>query len=130
VLRYLSLEWIVALGDEVEHSNALHEAATGRRLAVTQVVTGGPEGDVTYHLDVDDGTVRFGPGPADGEQIRFVQDWETAVAVATGTMNAQEAFISGRIKLIGDQQLIMDAVPVFAALDGVFSKVRERTDYA
>lgn len=130
MLRYLSLDWIVALGDEVDHSNALHEAASGRRLAVTQVVTGGPEGDVTYHLDIDDGTVRFGPGPADGEQVRFVQDWETAVAVATGTMNAQEAFISGRIKLLGDQQLIMDAVPVFAALDGVFSKVRERTDYA
>ena len=130
MLRYLSLDWIVALGDEVEHSDALHEAATGRHLAVTQVVTGGPEGDVTYHLDVDDGAVRFGPGPADGEQVRFVQDWDTAVAVATGTMNAQEAFISGRIKLFGDQQLIMDSVPVFAALDGVFTKVRERTDYA
>jgi putative sterol carrier protein len=85
---------------------------------------------VTYHLAVDDGAVHFGPGPADGEQVRFVQDWDTAVAVATGTMNAQEAFISGRIKLIGDQQQILDAVPVFAALDTVFSSVRERTDYA
>jgi putative sterol carrier protein len=130
VLRYLSLDWIVALGEEVERSAALREAAAGRQLAVTQVVTSGPEGDVTYHLDVDDGTVRFGPGPADDEQLRFVQDWDTAVAVATGAMNAQEAFIGGRIKLIGDQQLIMDAVPVFAALDAVFSNVRERTDYA
>ena len=128
--RYLSLDWIAALGDEVEHSDAVQEAATGRHLAVTQVVTGGPEGDVIYHLDVDDGAVRFGPGPADGEQVRFVQDWETAVAVATGTINAQEAFIGGRIKLVGDQQLIMDAVPVFAALDAVFSKVREGTDNA
>ena len=130
MLRYLSLDWIVALGDEVEHSDAVQEAAAGRHLAVTQVVTGGPEGDVIYHLDVDDGRCGSGPGPADDEQVRFVQDWDTAVAVATGTMNAQEAFIGGRIKLVGDQQLIMDAVPVFAALDGVFSKLRERTDYA
>jgi len=57
-------------------------------------------------------------------------DKQTAVAVATGTMNAQEAFIGGRIKLMGDQQLLLDSVPVFAALDSVFSKVRERTDYA
>jgi hypothetical protein len=130
VLRYLSLDWIVALGEEVERSDALHDAAAGRHLSVTQVVTDGPEGDVIYHLDVDDGVVRFGPGPADDEQVRFVQDWDTAVAVATGTMNAQEAFIGGRIKLTGDQQLLMDSVPVFAALDAVFSKVRERTDYA
>ena len=130
MLRYLSLDWLAALGEEVERSDALREVATGRRLAVTQIVTDGPEGDVSYHLDVDDGTVRFGPGPADDEQLRFMQDWDTAVAVATGTMNAQEAFIGGRIKLIGDQQLLLDSVPVFAALDAVFSKVRERTDYA
>jgi hypothetical protein len=130
VLRYLSLDWIAALGEEVERSDALRDVAAGRRLAVTQVVTDGPEGDVSYHLDVDDGTVRFGPGPAEEEQLRFLQDWPTAVAVATGTLNAQEAFIAGRIKLIGDQQLLLDSVPVFAALDSVFSKVRERTDYA
>jgi hypothetical protein len=130
VLRYLSLDWIAALGDEVEHSDAVQTAAAGRHLAVTQVVTDGPEGDVIYHLEVHDGAVRFGPGPADDEQVRFLQDWSTAVAVATGIMNAQEAFIGGRIKLVGDQQLILDAVPVFAALDVVFSKVREHTDYA
>ena len=129
-MRYLSLDWIAALGDEVDGNERVKEAAAGRRIAVTQIVTGGPEGDVTYHLDVNDGNVRFGPGPAEDEQVRFVQDWDTAVAVATGAMNAQEALIRGRIKLMGDQQLVLDAVPVFAALDGVFSRVRERTDYA
>ena len=130
MLRYLSLDWLDALGEEVDRSDALREAAAGRQIRVTQVVTDGPEGDVTYHLEVDDGKVRFGPGAADDEQVRFVQDWATAVAVATGALNAQEAFISGRIKLIGDQQRLLDAVPVFAALDTVFSSVRERTDYA
>jgi len=130
VLRYLSLDWIAALAEEVGRSDAVREVAAGRQLAVTQLVTSGPEGDVCYHLDVDDGEVRFGPGPAEDEQVRFVQDWDTAVAVATGTLNAQEAFISGRIKLTGDQQLLMDAVPVFAALDAVFSTVRDRTHYA
>ena len=72
-----------------------------------------------------------GQAPAEtGDGALVAQDWETAVAVATGAMNAQEAFIGGRIKLMGDQQLLLDSVPVFAALDSVFSKVRERTDYA
>jgi putative sterol carrier protein len=130
VLRYLSLDWLDALGAEVARAEALREAAAGRSFAVTQVVTGGPEGDVTYHLAVDDGDVRFGAGPADDEEVRLVEDWDTAVAVATGTMNAQEAFIRGRIRISGDAQRLLDAQPVFAALDAVFSAVRERTAYA
>ena len=130
MLRYLSLDWLDALSDEVAAREPLREAAAGRSFAVTQVVTGGPEGDVTYHLDVDDGDVHFGAGPAEDEQVRLVQDWDTAVAVATGTMNAQEAFIRGRIRISGDAQRLLDASPVFAALDAVFSAVRERTAYA
>ena len=36
------------------------------------------------------------------------QDWDTAVAVATGELNAQEAFVNGHIRLFGDQQLLLD----------------------
>ena len=42
---------------------------------------------------------------------------------------AQEAFISGRIRLFGDQQKLLDCQPVFGALDSIFSSVRERTSY-
>ena len=55
------------------------------------------------------------------------QDWETAVAVATGELNAQEAFIGGHIRLFGDQQKLLESQPVFGALDAVFATVRERT---
>jgi putative sterol carrier protein len=129
VIRYLSLEWFEALTAEVAASAAMQEAADGTRLGVTQVVTDGPEGEITYHLQVDDGEASFGAGPAEPEDVRFVQDWETAVAVATGTLNAQEAFIGGRIRLTGDQQKLLDSQPVFRALDGVFNAVRPRTDY-
>ena len=49
------------------------------------------------------------------------QDWDTAVAVATGELNAQEAFIGGRIRLTGNQQLLLESQPVFGALDAVFT---------
>jgi putative sterol carrier protein len=57
------------------------------------------------------------------------QTWETATSVATGVLNAQEAFIKGRILLTGSQQMLMDAQPVFGALDNVFRTVREHTQY-
>jgi putative sterol carrier protein len=128
--RYLSLDWIDDVAGEAKGNDGVRDAADGRTFAVTEVVTGGPEGDVTYHLAVKDGLVSFAAGPAEDEDVRFVQDWGTAVAVATGELNAQEAFLKGRIKLVGDQQSLFDNQPVFAALDAVFRQVRPRTDYA
>jgi putative sterol carrier protein len=129
MIRYLSLDWINALSDEVAASDHMREIAESHRIGVTQVVSAGPEGDVTYHLSVGGGDASFGAGPADPEDVKMEQDWDTAVAVASGELNAQEAFISGRIRLFGDQQKLLDCQPVFGALDSIFSSVRERTSY-
>jgi putative sterol carrier protein len=129
MIRYLSLAWIDALSAEVADSDNLRELAANHRINVTQVVRDGPEGDVTYHLRVGDGDATFGAGEADDEDVRMEQQWSTAVAVATGELNAQEAFISGQILLFGDQQKLLEAQPVFGALDAVFASVRDRTSY-
>ena len=129
VIRYLSLEWLEALTAEVDGDTTLQSLAAQHSIGVTQVVTGGPEGDVVYHLQVGDGAAQFGAGAAEPEDVRMEQTWDTAVGVATGELNAQEAFIKGRILLTGNQQRLMDAQPVFGALDTVFATVRERTDY-
>ena len=129
VIRYLSLEWLDALTAEVQASTELQALANDHQIGVTQVVTDGPEGTVNYHLQVGDGVARFGGGQAFLEDVRMAQTWETATGVATGSMNAQEAFIKGRILLTGSQQKLMDSQPVFAALDTVFRSVRERTEY-
>ena len=128
-VRYLSLEWIDALSRAVSTSAPMAAAAADHEIGITQVVSDGPEGDVTYHLQVDDGTARFGAGAAEPEHVRMEQSWDTAVAVATGSLNAQEAFVNGHIRLFGDQQRLLDAQPVFGALDAVFRDVRDRTTY-
>ena len=129
-VRYLSLQWITELAREVSDSDQLAGLADTHSIGVTQVVTDGPDGTVTYHLTVGNGQVWFGTGPADPEDVRMEQDWRTAVAVATGELNAQEAFIGGRIRLTGNQQLLLESQPVFGALDAVFSNVRQRTVYS
>jgi putative sterol carrier protein len=129
-VRYLSLGWIHALAREVAESEVMSELAANHTIGVTQVVTDGPEGTVVYHLQVRDGRATFGAGVAEPEDVRMEQDWDTAVAVATGTLNAQEAFISGRIRLFGNQQLLLTSQPIFGALDGVFGTVRRHTEYA
>ena len=129
-MRYLSPDWLAAMGDEVARRDEVRDVSAGHALAVTQVVTDGPDGDVTYHLAIADGAVVFGPGPAAAEDVRFVQDWETAVAVATGATNAQEAFLRGRITMVGDQRRLVAVQAVLAVLDKVLAPVREATSYA
>ena len=129
MIRYLSLDWINALSTEVAASDQMRTVAESHRIGVTQVVSDGPEGDITYHLSVGNGEATFAAGPAEPEDIKMEQDWTTAVAVATGELNAQEAFIGGQIRLYGDQQLLLDSQPVFGALDAVFATVRDRTIY-
>ena len=128
-VRYLSLDWIDELARRVAADEQLRELAAAHEIGLTQVVSGGPDGDVTYHLQVAGGDVRFGPGPATPEDVRMEQSWDTAVAVATGELNAQEAFVNGHIRLVGDQQRLLEAQPVFGALDAVFADVRRRTEY-
>jgi putative sterol carrier protein len=129
VVRYLSLAWIDALSQEVANSSELAALAGSHQIGVTQIVTGGPEGKVVYHLRLGDGSASFGAGPADAEDVCMEQSWATATAVATGELNAQEAFIKGLIRLTGNQQKLIDSQPVFAALDAVFTSVREQTEY-
>jgi hypothetical protein len=131
VVRYLSLEWIEELRKAVDASDTVRAAAAADlAVGVTQVVTKGPEGTVVYHLQVADGSVMFGPGPAEPEHVRFEQKWKTAVGVATSRIPAQEAFLKGLITLKGDKDKLIAAQPVMAALEPIFSQVRQITSYA
>jgi hypothetical protein len=129
-MRYLSLEWIEALRDKVAASSDLSALSRDHEIHITQVVTDGPEGNVTYHLSVADGTASFGAGPATNENVRMEQSWDTAVAVATGQTNAQDVFIKGHVRITGDVQRLIASEPVFAVLDSVFEDVRSRTVYS
>jgi hypothetical protein len=127
-VRYLSLEWIQAIQaaiDEAKPDTNKHDP-----VGITQVVTGGPEGTVLYHLQASSDSLRFAAGPADLEDVRFTQSWETAVAVATEQLAAPEAFLKGLITIEGDTDKLVASQPVFAALEPIFQHVRAQTTYA
>ncbi len=128
-MRYLSLDWIQKLSSCVASSESVAKACANHSLAITQVVTGGPEGDVVYHLVVANGVATFDAGAAPDEDARMEQSWETAVAVATGAINTQELFIGGKISVTGDLQKLIACQAVFTALDAVFETVRQETVY-
>jgi len=126
---YLSNEWITRVAEGIAANDKIKTLAKQNTVSVTQVVTGTPRGEVTYHLESRDGKISFASGPAKVSDIAFTQDWGTAVGVATGKVNAQEAFISGKIRFKGDHERVIATQPLFLALDEVFSAVNADTNF-
>lgn len=128
-MRYLSLDWIEAMASAVAGNTELQTLSADISLGITQVVTGTPDGDVTYHLQLAGGKASFGAGAAPQEDVRMEQSWDTALSVARHEVPAQEVFVKGLVKVGGDIQKLIPADPVFAALDTAFESVRQQTTY-
>jgi hypothetical protein len=135
VVRFLSPEWIDALDDAVRSDAGLRDATAGVRLTVEQHVTddgdgdGDGDGEVVYHLVVDDGRVAVSPGVAGNPDVTFVQDRPTAAAIGAGTATAQDAFMSGRLRVSGDVPLLIRCKDALRRLDHALAGVRNRTTY-
>lgn len=128
-MRYLSTEWIEAVGAQVAANDSLAHLCTQHDIGVTQVVTDTPHGEVTYHFQIGPEGASFGPGPAPREHVRLQQTWDTSVAVATNEIPAQEVFVKGLVKITGDIQRLIDSQIVFGALESAFETVRAQTQY-
>jgi hypothetical protein len=128
-VRYLSLDWIGEIGRLVAADRSLQALGAEHAIGITQVITDSPDGTVTYHLQSGDGRVEFGPGPAEPEDVRLEQEWFSAVDVATGEMTAEDAFITGCVRLSGNAPLLLECQAVLAGLDPIFTAVADRTDY-
>lgn len=104
-------------------------ALAGVKLTVEQTVEDTPDGSVTWHIAITDGRMALDPGPADHADLRITTGWETAAAVAAGTLAAQRAFVEGRLRLGGDLSLLLIHQRALAAVDDVLAPVRALTTY-
>src|SRR5947207_4842274 len=111
----------------VDADAALATAAADVRVTVQQMVTGGPDGDVAYHVDIDHGAVRVTAGEADEPTVTFIQSWDTAAAIARGELSAQGAFMTGLIRVRGDLPKLVEHGSVFGGVDDVLAELRAQT---
>ncbi len=114
MVTYLSDEWLERAGDALSTSAELAERTKDLDLAISYVVAGAPGGKVSYTLTFDHGTAGVSAGA--GAPVSFELDYATAASIAQGELSAQAAFMQGKLKLVGDVNvLIRDG----AVLDGV-----------
>ncbi len=89
--------------------------APGGSGVVQVVVTGLPDGDASWQVQVDDGMVaEVAPGAPASAALTLTMPAAIAGAVAGGELTASAAFMQGRMKTAGDLGLVLD---VLAAVD-------------
>lgn len=123
MVTYLSDEWLERAGAALAANGELAERTAETDLTIGYVVTGAPGGKVAYSIRLDHGTTTLDrgapPAPSDDDTtapVTFELDYDTAAAIARGELAAQVAFMQGRLKLVGNVDvLIRDG----AVLDGV-----------
>lgn len=96
--RYLSPEWFAA-GLAAGAAAAERAGASG---VVQHVVAGGPDGEVRYLTRLEQGrVVDHALGVVDEPDATVTAPYADAAAIATGALDANAAFIQGRIKTSG-----------------------------
>jgi putative sterol carrier protein len=123
VARFLSDEWF----NEIAAGTA--PPADEPVAVLQQVVTGGPDGEVRYHIVVAGGRAVLVRGPASAPDATFTEDYATAAAIAQGQLSTQAALLSGQILVGGNMATLSARQDDLAGLDPVPPAVRAGTTY-
>ncbi len=122
---FLSGEWLDALAKTLAASGPI---GSPKRLALGQIVTGSPMGDVSYTLVIGGGeptTVVVGTATA---SVVIVEDHATALAIATGRP-AAELLASANVKIRGDVAALLDAQELLAAVGEALASATRSTEH-
>jgi hypothetical protein len=128
-VRYLSPEWLAAAADAIAHDAGLQEAARDISLTLEQTVTDGPDGTVSWHIVLDNGTTRLVPGRAPHADLRFTTTWPTACAIALGELAAPTAFMEGRLRVGGNLTLLIGQQQKLSTIHDVLGDLRSATTF-
>ena len=107
--KYLSQEW----HDRVKELAKEQPDRPGASIRMQNVTTGGPDGDVKYWTVIEDGhLVDQQLGELDDAEVTLTSSWADASAVQKGELDANAAFMQGRVKVGGNMGKLMALLPL------------------
>lgn len=107
--KYLTQEWL-DLQKELAQEFPERPGATAR---MQYRVTGGPDGDVVYHQVIEDGKMLESQLGEDPEtEFTISQTYDDSVKILKGELDANAAFMQGRMKVTGDLAKLMSLMPL------------------
>ena len=107
--KYLTQEWL-DLQTELAQSFPEKPNATAR---MQTVVTGAPDGDVSYYTIIDNGKIIENKlGTDEQAEFTMTQGYDDSVKVLKGELDANAAFMQGRVKVTGNMGKLMSLMPL------------------
>jgi hypothetical protein len=130
--EFLSDEWVRALG-QVARAAGDRAADDEEVLVVEPVVRGVPgRGEVRYRVLCAATVCDVTPASATSSEpadVRLETEYDIAVALARGEMNAQHALADGRLTVSGDVARLSGRAGAVAKLGDLFAAVRASTTF-
>ena len=107
--KYLSQEWMDE-GRKLAESQPERPGASAR---MQYVVTGGPDGDIKYYWVLENGKLLESQlGEMPDPEVTLTQSYDDAVKIQKGELDANAAFMQGRIKVTGNMAKLMSLLPL------------------
>ena len=126
--KYLSQEWL-DLQKELAQEFPDRPGATAR---MQYLITGAPDGDVSYYQVIEDGKMLESTLGTDPDaEFTLSQTYDDSVKIAKGELDANAAFMQGRIKVTGNMGKLMSLMPLTQSPEykAIVAKVSEQTEY-
>ena len=126
--KYLTQEWL----DESRELAKDQPERAGSSAKMQYVVTGAPEGDIKYYWVLENGKLLESQlGEIADPDFTMTSSYEDSVAIAKGTLDANAAFMQGKMKVAGNTGKLMALMPLTMSPEykELQEKIRAITEY-
>ncbi len=126
--KYLTQEWL----DEARELAKDQPERAGASATIQYVINGGPDGDVKYYWVLENGRLLESHlGDIAEPEITMTLSYEDSAKIQQGELDANAAFMQGRMKVAGNMGKVMTLMPLTMSPEykAVQEKIRAITQY-
>jgi putative sterol carrier protein len=107
--KWLTQEWL----DETKKMADGQPERPGASAKMQYVVSGGPDGEVKYYWVLENGKLLDSKlGDLPDAEVTMTMTYEDAMKIQKGELDANAAFMQGRIKVSGNMAKLMALMPL------------------
>lgn len=105
--KFLSEEWANEVTNALNGHEGFKNAIGAADLGIQFNTSDAPGGEVDYYLSTSGGNAELVIGTLETPDVSVKQTYDTAAAIATGELNTQTAFMTGKLKVSGNLAKLM-----------------------
>jgi putative sterol carrier protein len=107
--KWLTQEWL----DETRKMGESQPERPGATARMQYIITGGPDGDVHYYWVLENGKLLESQlGDLPDADFSMTQSYDDALKIQRQELDANAAFMQGRIKVAGNMAKLMSLMPI------------------